>query len=243
MKQHMIIAVTMAVVISGMVLASEDKATKVAPSADVYPNKASASPQTFNIDFGVWKPGPSPKVGTAAAGGEGDFWNVTAVPWIDDHTESDLRWATGDPCPINVRMINLAGGWSFDGKLGNKDPMLNTYNYPKNNQGGNSQVILSDIPPGKYNLYIYGCGLNQAYYGDYELKVGSKNYGRKVTSEFDVAKEDHWVEDGNYVKFPNIDVKPDDNIEILIRPGSKVSDGLRIFADAHIHGLQLIPVK
>jgi hypothetical protein len=109
-------------------------------------------PQQLNIDFGVWKPNPSPQTGPAAAGREGDFWNAVAVPGNDAHTESGLKFANGDPSPIQVEMLNLGGSSTAHGRMGVKAPMLNTFNYPVNNRGGNSRVILEQVPPGKYDV-------------------------------------------------------------------------------------------
>ena len=179
-------------------------------------------PPMLNIDFGVWKPNLSLQTGPAAAGREGDFWNVVAVPWNNAHTESGLKFATGEPSPIQVEMINLGGGWSFDGHMGVKAPMLDTFNYPVNNQGGNSQVILHQVPPGKYDVYIYGHGTDPQYYGDYTLTVGNHGYGRKTTLHAgDSGQKPEWVEGSQYVKFTGVEVAAGQKIEILIQPGGQ----------------------
>jgi hypothetical protein len=201
-------------------------------------------PQTFNVDFGVWLPSLSTQTGPAAAGREGDYWNAVAVPSNNAHTESDLKFANGDPSPIRVEMINLGGGWTAGGRMGVKSPMLDSFNYPVNNRGGNSEVILHQVPPGKYHVYIYGHGLDPQYYGDYALTVGNHNYGRKTTfHEEDSGQNPEWVEGSQYVKFAGVKVAPGDKVEILIQPGGRVTDAGRTFADAIICGLQLIPVR
>src|ERR1017187_2445897 len=149
----------------GRKLQSPGKAHK--PAAEL----ADVKPQTFNIDFGSGA--PSEQVGPAAAGRAGDFWNTVSVGFTDHHTESDLKFVGGDPSPIEVEMINLGGGWTSSHTLGVKDPMLDTYNYPTGNRGGNSTVILHQVPAGKYSVYIYGFGPNPDYYGDYTLSVGT----------------------------------------------------------------------
>lgn len=202
-------------------------------------------PKIFNIDFGAWRPEESRQTGPAAAGGEGDFWNTVGVAWSNAHTESDLKFASGDPSPIRVEMNNLGGGWGCDGRMGVKAPMLDSFNYPMNNQGGNSQVILNEVPPGEYDVYIYGHGTDPLYYGDYTLTVGDHNYGTKATSDkSDAIENTAWVEGSQYVKFARVRVAAGDKVEILIQPGGQVTDHLgRTFADAIICGLQLIPVK
>ena len=199
-------------------------------------------PQPFNLDFGSGT--PSEQVGPAAVGRAGDFWNGVAIPFNNHHTESDLKFAGGDPCPIEVEMINLGGCWASTGGEGLKSPMLNSYNYPTGNRGGNSTVILRLVPAGKYNVYVYGFGPNPAYYGDYTLTVGTHNYGRKKTQQKKGTVQDtKWVEGSQYVKFSSIKVGAGDEVEILIQPGAMTSDAAgRTFADAMICGLQLIPV-
>jgi len=204
---------------------------------------ADVKPQTFNIDFG---PGaPSGQVGPAAAGQPGDFWNTVSVNFNDQHTETDLKFAGGDPSPIEVVMINLGGSWSSGGVMAVASPMLDTYSYPAGNKGGDSKVILRNVPPGKYRVYIYGHGRDALYYGDYTLTVGTHNYGRKQTSpKADAIKNTRWVEGSQYVKFSNVKVASGEEMEILIQPGGQVTeDSGRTFSDAMICGLQLIPVK
>jgi beta-lactamase regulating signal transducer with metallopeptidase domain len=204
---------------------------------------AAIKPQTFNIDFGSGA--PSKQVGAAAAGHAGDFWNTVSVGFNDHHTETDLKFAGGDWSPIEVEMINLGGGWSFHGQMGVKSPMLDTYNYPTGNRGGNSQVILHQVPPGQYSLYLYGHGPNGPYYGDYTVTVGSRNYGRKQTTYGDDAgRNTKWVEGSQYVRFSGVKVGLGEDVQILIQPGGQVSDFPgRTFSDAIICGLQLIPAK
>jgi hypothetical protein len=200
-------------------------------------------PQAFNIDFGSVS--SSEQVGPAAVGGAGDVWNGGAVPSNDHHTESDLKFAGGDPSPIEVEMINLGGCWSSGGAMGVESPMYNTYNYPTGNRGGDSTVILRQVPPGKYAVYIYGHGSDPLYYGDYTLTVGTRNYSRKQTShKLDAIRNTKWVEGSQYVKFSNVKVGEGEEVEVLIRPGAQVADPTgRTIADAMICGLQLIPVE
>jgi hypothetical protein len=205
-----------------------------------------SGPHTFNIEFGVWKPEAARLIGPAADGNQGDLWNVVGVPWKDNHTEVDLKSAQGEWSPIQVTLINLGGGWTNGGRMGNKSPLLDNYNYPQNNQGGNSEVILHKVPPGKYHLYIYGHGNDPLYYGDYSLRVGTRSFGRKATSnQVDAIENTQWVEGSQYVKFRNVDVAADEDVKIIIHPGGQITKGSDTwsYADAMICGLQLIPVN
>jgi hypothetical protein len=204
-------------------------------------------PQTFNIDFGSGA--ASEQTGPAAAGRAGDFWNSVLpeeTPGFNNHhTESGLKFAGGGPSPIEAKLINLGGCWGSGHRMGVQAPMLDTFNYPTGNQGGNSKLILRYVPAGKYTVYLYGHGTDPAYYGDYTLTVGTRNYGRKQTShKEDAARNTKWVEGSQYVKFSNVKVSEGEEIEVLIQPGGQVTDPAgRTVADAMICGLQLVPAK
>jgi biopolymer transport protein ExbD len=203
---------------------------------------ANSPPQVFNIDFGV---APSKQSGPAAAGREGDFWNAVSVAWNNDHTETGLKFASGGPSPVQVRMINLGGGWGSSGRMGVKAPMLDSYNYPVDNRGGNAQVILKAVPPGMYDVYIYGHEESPSAYGDYTLTVGNHEYGRKVTSNrSDAIENTAWVDGSQYVKYSEVEIGSGNDVNILIQPGGQVTDHFgRTFSDAVICGLQLIRVR
>jgi tRNA A-37 threonylcarbamoyl transferase component Bud32 len=200
-------------------------------------------PQRFNVDFGPWRTNKSEQVGPAAAGEAGDFWNTVAVPNNDAHTESGLKSATGGPSPIGVEMLNLGGNWNASGSMGVQSPMLDTFNYPADNHGGDAKVILHHVPPGKYQIFIYGHGTEPLYYGDYELAVGKRRYGRMTTSHnTDAIQNTNWVEGSQYVCFRGVTVAPGENVMVLIRAGGpSATPGGRMVSDAMICGLQLIP--
>jgi len=204
---------------------------------------ARVKPQPFDVDFGPSE--PSKQVGPAAAGQAGDFWNTVSIGFNNHHTATDLLFATREPSPIEVEMANLGGAWGVPGAWGGKSPMLEDYNYPTGNRGGNSTVVLHQVPAGKYRLYIYGAGATPGYYGDYSVSVGGREYGRKQTTrKGDAFHKGKWIEGCQYVRFSNVKVEPGEEVTILIRPGDQVTDSSgRSFSDAFIAGLQLIPVK
>ena len=196
----------------------------------------------FNIDFGPWIHEQTQQNGPAAVGFKNDFWNIVGVPWKNRHTVKHLRLASRKMTPIEVELINLGGGWSNKGGLGVKLPMLDTYNYPMNNQGGDSEVILHKVPPGNYTLFLYGRGVYAKYYGDYTVTVGDREYGRKKTSqEIEAVEQPALVEGSQFVRFEDILVKKGETLRILIRPGGQITDphGRKI-SDAMICGLQLM---
>ncbi len=202
-------------------------------------------PRTFNIDFGVWRDNTSKQVGPAAVGSPGDFWNSVGIPFDDRNTESGLKFATREPSAITAELINLGGAWGFSDGMGIKSPMLDNFSYPAGNKGGNSQVILRNVPAGKYDVYIYGHGVKPDYYGDYTLSVGGTKYPRKNTYHAnDSGQDTKWIEGRQYVKYSGVKVGNGEAVDILIQPGKPVTDDLnRTFSDAIISGLQLVPVK
>jgi len=202
--------------------------------------QASAGHTLFNVDFGPWRGSESEQTGPAAIGRQGDYWNTVGQPFNDAHTEGDLKWADGKASPIKVEMRNLGGGWGFSGGLGLTSKMLDNFNYPANNKGGNSHVVLHNVPAGKYDLFIYGHGTQADYFGDYSVKSGETTYGRRTTYAEDNSGQDaKWIENRQYVKFSDIKVGDGEPIEILIRPGNPVEANGRTISDAIIAGLQL----
>ena len=204
---------------------------------------AKMKPQPFNVDFGPSE--PSRQVGPAATGRAGDFWNVVSRSCNNHHTAVDLRFASGDPSPIEVELINLGGAWGVSNAWSERSPMLVDYNYPTGNRGGDSTVILRQAPAGKYQMYLYGAGATPGYFGDYSVSVGGREYGRKQTTrKGDGFRQRNWVEGIQYVRFTKIKVQAGEAVTILIRPGDPVTDPHgRTFADAFIAGLQLVPSR
>ena len=216
----------------------EDNSTPV-NSCSVAPLAAmdsSLSPKLFNIDFGKWLPGASDKTGSAIVGKSGDYWNVLGVPWCDDHNKNNLKNADQSSSSIIVEMKNLGGGWGDGGKLlGLYDPMLKDFSYPANNKGGNAYVVMSNVPAGSYDLYLYNKTSNDSQNGDYAATVGGRSYGRKLmTTDVGSYKANSWQENNQFVIF-KVAVNSGESIKILIQPS------VGGFHDAQIAGLQLAP--
>jgi hypothetical protein len=201
------------------------------------------TPQRVNISFGRWrKDGAVLPHGAAAAGDAQDLWNAVGMPWQKDHIAEGLVDARGEPTPVRARLVNLGGGWAFSGQLAlsRACPMIDSFNYPQNNQGGLAEVVLVDVPAGGYELLVYGVGTEEAFCGDYGVFVGDRFVGRKQTSAERGAHANTWVEGGQYVRFP-VRVGEGEAIDIVIRPGGVMREG-RV-ADAFIAGLQLVPTS
>lgn len=224
-------------------------------SVNIPPATASSTyPQRlFNINFGVSvNSSVDPqyvKTGPAVVGSAGDYWNAVAVPWCDDHTKSNLKNANNSSSPITVRMKNLGGSWRTSSSLAmgyitsdqvvglvKTDTMLDGFNYPASNKGGDAYVILYNVPAGAYDLYLYNKTANAGQYGDYTVTVGGREYGRKLTSSVPGSERSaQWEENNQYVKFA-IEVRTaGEQVQVRIQPH------VGVLRDAQIGGLQLSP--
>lgn len=207
----------------------------------------------FNINFGVSVNSPVDsqyvRTGAAVVGSAGDYWNAVAVPWCDDHTKSNLKNANNSSSPITVRMKNLGGSWRTSSSLAmgyitsdqvvglvKTDTMLDGFNYPASNKGGDAYVILYNVPAGVYDLYLYNKTANAGQYGDYTVAVGGREYGRKLTSSVPGSERSaQWEENNQYVKFA-IEVRTaGEQVQVRIQPH------VGVLRDAQIGGLQLSP--
>ena len=199
----------------------------------VMSNSYGYSAKLFNIEFGT--DAIAPKSGPALVGNPGDFWNAVSVGNCDDHNVTGMKSADGSQSSIVAELQNLGGGWGGTG-LGVNDVVLQHFNYPTGNKGGNSYVTLSSVPAGMYDLYIYNKTQNAGQDGDYTLSVGGRFYGRRMeTTDANSPYATTWQENNQFVKFPAIQVNKGDNVSIMIQPSS---GGLR---DAQIAALQLAP--
>lgn len=193
--------------------------------------RAQSQIEMLNIDFGVSPSHPSPKTTP------GDYWNTVAAA-NDDYNQTGLKYSSGGDSPVAARLINLGGTWDNGGLLGVFDSMLDTYSYPQNDQEGNAQVVLYKVPPGIYDIYVYGRGTHPLFYGDYAVSAGTRYYGRKSTaSSLEAVNSPTWIEGFQYVKFSNVKIRSGEKLEILIRPNEAAPPV------AMISGLQLVPAR
>lgn len=110
-------------------------------------------PPSLNIDFGFG----APKTGPAAAGlSAQDVWNTYDI--LGDGTLTDLQWsdayqwASGHNSYAAVSLWNARGRWGFPAPI---DPMYDTYHYP---WWGSISGAIAGLPPGLYDVYLYGHG-------------------------------------------------------------------------------------
>ncbi|MEK6929033.1 MAG: hypothetical protein AABW65_03735 [Nanoarchaeota archaeon] len=195
---------------------------------------ASESKPLF-IDFGLGAEINSTKTGPSVVGKAGDFWNNVHFLGKDYFTYGQLYDTEKRISKINITMKNLSGAWG--GILsGVNDQMYSDFNYPLNNKPGEGEVILTGVLPGAYDLYIYGHGGVSTQNGDYTLTIGANNYGGKKTAQTSRALSSYlWIENLQYVRYQNINVKENEDIVIRIHEGGSP------YYDPIINGLQLVP--
>ncbi len=188
----------------------------------------------LNVDYGSdQNPNFPKKSGAGAVGNSEDLWNLYSR---DDGrggfrvqgSLKNLIWSDGAPSTIQLSVTNAAGAWyTF-----NKDPMFLSYLYPLGGGGPDITSVLSGLPSGSYDFYIYAHGQPPQENGVLQLTVGSVNYGSQSTSSAANWDPGVWAEGGQYVRFSGIPVSAGDQVTIRSMPGAA---GLAV-----INGLQAI---
>lgn len=180
--------------------------------------------QAFNIDFagGLTEP---PSSGYAAAAGQPGYWN--------DGYNGLLRGLDGQTTSARIDG-SVGGGWTqqdIPGATGGDEALMETVTIrPKN---GN-QLVLLDIEPGFYDLYLYMWGGH--FQGEDRNGFGVFNGVDTLTGgvDFDGVWPGGHVEGVTYRSV---------RIEILPQFGGFIVNyGSRDADNAYVNGLQLVPV-
>jgi hypothetical protein len=179
-----------------------------------------AGDQLLNIDFGDVVPGLPQKVGKAAFGfTDHDQWNLVR------QGRRDLIWSDGSPCGASLAISNPLGLWGSQ----SPDSMLETYLY---SGGANIPIVLTNVPPGFYDLYFYAHGEPGLENGVVQVSASDQDYGIKTTSTLAGWSTPLWTEGKQYVLFNSIAVGDDGKLSILVKPGEAKK--------AVVNGMQLI---
>ena len=153
------------------------------------------------------------KVGLAATGqSANDFWNFYSRDdgngnWLVNGALPNLKYVNGSASLAGLSVSNAPGCWAN----GSADAMYNTYVYPFN--GGNVTVSVTNLPMGQYDFYVYGVDAN------YQLTVGSVNYGVKTTLDQPVINPTVWQEGRQYVSFRGVSVGAGQGVTLTVLPG------------------------
>lgn len=153
--------------------------------------------------------GPSvAKVGTAAIGnGPADFWNFYERRYVNGEfvasgTVEPLFGADGTLVGGRVEVFNAPGAWAN----GVEDRMYGAYVYPFDENP--ITIRFTGLPPGRYDLYLYGHGGPDADAANTEFEVvsGAVQYGRKATTQGPGWNTAVWKEGDQYVVFREVEV-------------------------------------
>lgn len=187
----------------------------------------------INVDFGIGT--ESSKVGFAATGiSATDFWNLyTRDDGFGGYrtlgTVSHLKWSDGATSPANLTVANAPGAWLN----GLDDPMYNVYLYPFD--GGDIVATVSDLPAGRYDIYLYGHGgpgldsLNAVF----QVQAGGRDYGSQATTTGPDWSSPEWQEGRQYVVFRSVGVSANGvSVTVLSHPGA--------YGLAVINGMQIV---
>jgi hypothetical protein len=187
----------------------------------------------MNVDFGPLK-GESLKVGPAATGQtSSDFWNYYTR---DDGNGgyrtcgglTDMKWANGESSAVGLNITNAPGCWGN----GATDPMYNYYLYPLGGGDRNITVVVTNLPSGSYDFYLYGHGNVNNQSGVFQLSSGAINYGTYATAAAGTEwQSSTWQLWQQYVVFRNVTVAGDQAVTITVLPdpaGYAIIAGMQI---------------
>lgn len=168
------------------------------------------------------------KVGLAATGvATNDFWNDYYMVSVNAGALPNLKYADGTVSGAGLTVLNGPGFW-FNGAA---DPMFRDYEY---NQGGNITLTVTNLPAGKYDIYVYGHGPIDAAQSVFSVTAGSVSYGTNSTVQGPGWNTNVWQEGEQYVVFRGVQITNSGHaLTVVVYPGST---GYSI-----ISGMQIVP--
>ncbi len=169
-------------------------------------NASGQSTGLLNVDFAA-DPN-NPKLGAAAYGQTGDYWNPI---YCGQTALNNLEWANTNTSPSSVGLAlsaNATGCWG----LGSSDSMYNGYTYPGYTQS--MTIAFSNLPLGLYDFYVYG------YDGNYQLATGGADYGPRLTRDWPVSNPQVWQEGRQYARFWSVGIAgAGQPLTLTVQPG------------------------
>jgi RHS repeat-associated protein len=241
-----------------------ESSTNIAHFA-IYSTNQSTSTRLLNINFQQVYDTSSYRTGMAVVGfAVTDYWNVVTIgnqatnqalwftnfsgytnPILTVGISSNLTWSDGSYCPAAVwtrNFTNFATHTSFEpllkSHLSSSSVLLTDYNQQNElvTIYSDSQVILTNLPTGLYDLYIYAYPNNQNPRRVFGYGVGAESVGHwQGLGAYDWV-DAYWEEGRQYLKFQNIGLLDGETLTI----GFGEDDYYGFPDDFRIAGLQLV---
>ncbi len=187
----------------------------------------------INVQFGDAE--STVKTGTGAyPGTDLDFWNLYSRDGAFGYqmmgSLSNLKFTDGTTSTVGLVISNAPGAWGN----GSSDPMFGTYLYPFA-PGSSIVVVLTNVPVGAYDLYLYGHGgpnldsCNSVF----SVSASQVTYPALATTTNATWLSTPWTEGQQYVVERGVVVATNgDSIQILVGPGG--------YSVPALSGLQLV---
>lgn len=159
------------------------------------------------------------KTGPAAVGvATNDFWNVYSRDvsddwdWRSSGTVAGLKWTDGTVTPASLTVTNAMGAWyTFS-----DDAMLESYLYPISRSGALGSLI-ENLPPQRYDIYVYAHGQPTNENASIEIKVGGVSVGTRSTSAAPGWDSAAWIDGNQFVTFSGVEIPAGASLEIISR--------------------------
>jgi uncharacterized repeat protein (TIGR02543 family) len=180
----------------------------------------------LNVNFGGTN-----KTGQAAFGlGASDYWNSYNQPASPNGFLTNLLYASGSNSAVGMNVTNAPGYFSITSGGATNDAMYRTYVYAF---GANLTVVLTNLPPGTNDFYLYGHGDSDSQNGIFQVTSGTNTYGPSQTATNSSWNSINWLENAQYVVFRNVVVASNQAVRITVlqdSAGYAIINGMQILA-------------
>jgi hypothetical protein len=179
-------------------------------SSDALPSEEPEIEKLLNVNFGGSE---GYKVGPAAAGlATNDYWNPYQYNWAYSVTVTNLKWSDQNSSGAGMMVRNAPGSWGTS----LWDPMLHGYKYAHN--GGNLTIILTNLPSGNADVYLYTPNSPAPYNSIFELWSDEVGQGTRATTLQGWGASSNFWENGiQYVRFTDVAVSSNKPVVIHVK--------------------------
>lgn len=192
--------------------------------AGAIPSETRTITDLLNVDFGGSQ---GYKVGPGAVGvATNDYWNCYSTSG-SAVSVPNLRWANSNQTSIGMVVRNASGLWGVATLF---DKLLHSWRYTGG--GGSATVVLTNLPAGNCDVYVYTPQYDTNHNSIYELWSEGVPQGVKATVLCGYPSSLNYWEPGlQYVVFKDVTVSPG---EPLIVQSKRANDGYAYFSGLQI---------